>query len=279
MRDISLYESGIHDYNRLLAGKNVFITTAARGIGKSIAVVFAHQGAVVYFAGRNEAYVRQTESELQLVEPRCRGYVCDLANAEQTEQVANKVLQDSDGIDVLVPSVGVNCHCNVEEFSDEDLFRLLETNYISGLRFARKFVPAMRKRGGGSIISISSIHSIMTQPGNLLYAGTKGAMNAAARAMAIDYACDNIRVNTICPGVVMSDIMLDDVDSKGGDKEKAQHVDFIRKLQPLEPVLMPDIANVALFLASDMSRGITGQSIMVDGGTSVMEHDFAMIYG
>ena len=81
MRDISLYLSTIPDYNQMLAGKNVLITTAARGIGKSIALLFARQGADVYFGGRNEEYVRTTEKELQLIRPGCRGYVVDLAKA------------------------------------------------------------------------------------------------------------------------------------------------------------------------------------------------------
>lgn len=83
MRDISLYLSTIPDYNQMLAGKNVLITTAARGIGKSIALLFARQGADVYFGGRNEEYVRTTEKELQSIRPGCRGYVVDLAKADQ----------------------------------------------------------------------------------------------------------------------------------------------------------------------------------------------------
>ena len=74
------YDSGIRNYNRMLEGKRAFITTAARGIGKSIAILFARQGATVYFAGRNECYVRETESELQLLAPESRGYICDLAD-------------------------------------------------------------------------------------------------------------------------------------------------------------------------------------------------------
>lgn len=276
MRPLSLYESPIPDYNHLLSGKTVFVTTAARGIGKSIAVLFARQGARVLFAGRREEYVRQTERELQTIDPACRGYLADLSDAAQTESTARRVMQDAGGVDVLVAAVGVNCHCTVEQYRDEDMLRLLETNYLSGLRFARRLVPGMRQRGGGSIINISSIHSVMTQPGNLLYAGTKGAMNAAARAMALDYAADRIRVNTICPGVVMSDIMWDDVEGRGDAAAQKKQLEFLNRHQPLETGQMSDIANTALFFASDMSRYITGQTLMADGGTSVMEHDFLM---
>lgn len=133
-------------------------------------------------------------------------------------------------------------------------------------------VKAMQARGGGSIINISSIHSLMSQPTNMLYAGTKGAMNAAARVMALDYAKDNIRVNTICPGVVISDVMYDDMD-KLDDAGKKQLDAALHRCQPLEPGRMQDIANTALFFASNMSANITGQTLLSDGGTSIKAHD------
>ena len=152
------------------------------------------------------------------------------------------------------------------------MFRLLETNYLSGVRCARKVIPTMQARGGGSIINISSIHSLMSQPTNMLYAGTKGAMNAAARVMALDYAKDNIRVNTICPGVVISDVMYDDMD-KLDDAGKKQLDAALHRCQPLEPGRMQDIANTALFFASNMSANITGQTLLSDSGTSIKAHD------
>ena len=213
--------------------------------------MFARQGATVYFAGRNECYVRETESELQLLAPESRGYICDLADGAQSEETAALVLRDSGGIDILINTVGVNCHCAADGYKDEDMARLLETNYISGLRFARAFIPGMRARHGGSIVNISSIHSVMTQPTNMLYAGTKGAMNAAARAMALDCAADGIRVNTICPGVVMSDVMYDDL-KKMDERQKLEFERAVNHCQPLPPGQMGDIANTTLFLAADM---------------------------
>lgn len=267
------YGSGIADYNRMLEGKRVFITTGARGIGRSIGLLFARQGAQVYFAGRNEKWVREAQEEIGAEGGVCRGYLCDLSDAKQSEAAAREVLRDSGGIDILVSTVGVNCHCRADEYKDEDMFRLLETNYLSGLRFARQFAPGMCERGTGSIINISSIHSVLTQPGNMLYAGTKGAMNAAARAMALDYAPYGVRVNTICPGVIMSDVMFDAVDQMKTEEEKEAFWEVCRKCQPLEPGRMADISNTALFLASDMGAYITGQYILVDGGTSIKAHD------
>lgn len=273
MREIELYESGIRDYNKLLEGRKAFVTTAARGIGKSIALLFASQGATVYFGGRNESYVLHTEGELQQIIPECRGYIIDLADAAQSEAAAQTVLYDSGGIDILVCTAGVNCHCAADAYRDEEMERLLETNYLSGLRFARAFLPGMRGRRKGSIVNISSIHSMMTQPTNMLYAGTKGAMNAAARAMALDCAADGIRVNTICPGVVMSDVMYDEAD-KMDEEQREAFGQALDRCQPLPRGQMADIANVALFLASDMSSYITGQCILADGGAGIKAHDF-----
>jgi len=263
----------IQDYNSLMAGKHVFITTAARGIGKSIAILFARQGAAVYFAGRNPEHVRRTEAELQQLCPDCRGYVCDLAHAEESEATARQALKDSGGFDTLVCTVGVNCHCTAEDFQDSDMARLLETNYLSGLRFARCFMPSLRARHG-SVLFISSIHSTMTQPTNMLYAGTKGAMNAAARAMALDFAGDGVRVNTICPGLILSDVMEDVMNELPTQEQKEQFLLQCDHCQPLPAGCMEDIANTALFFASDMGAYVTGQALMVDGGTSIKAHDF-----
>lgn len=261
----------IPDYGSLLAGKTAFITTAARGIGRSIARLFARQGATVYFAGRNPAYVKQTEAELRQLRPGCRGYVCDLAQAGESEETARQALEDSGGFDILVGTVGVNCHCTVEDFQDGDMARLIETNYLSGLRFARRFMPSLRARHG-AVIFISSIHSAITQPTNMLYAGTKGAMNAAARVMALDYARKGIRVNNICPGLIMSDALEDEVESYPEGPQRQAFLSMLDGMQPLAPGKMEDIANAALFFASDMSAYITGQSLMVDGGASIKAH-------
>ncbi len=264
-------EKTIGNYNRLLEGKTVFVTTAARGIGKSIAVLFARQGAAVFFAGRNEAYVRRTEEELRLLHPDCRGYVCDLSNAEDSERTAAEAMRDSGGIDILVSTVGINCHCTVDNYLDEDMLRLLETNYLSGLRFARRFAPSLRARRG-CVVNISSIHSTLTEPTNMLYAGTKGAMNAAARAMALDFAADGVRVNTVCPGLILSDVMQDLMESMETREEQEAFVRHCDRCQPLPAGCMEDIANAALYFASDMAAYVTGQALMVDGGASVLAH-------
>ena len=260
------------DYNRLLEGKRVFITTGARGIGKDIALLFAQQGAQVGVGGRNPESLAKTMEEIRVYSPESKGYVVELSSKEQVEQTAGQVLEDMQGVDILVNTVGINVHGRIDECSDELLERMLETNYKSGLRFSRRFIPGMMERRYGIIINISSIHSVATMPGFGVYAGTKGAMNATARAMALDYADYGIRVNTICSGLIMSDNMMDEVYGYQEGPERDAFMEMLNHMQPLAPGKMEDISDAALYLASDMSSYVTGQIIMVDGGASIKAH-------
>lgn len=260
------------DYNHLLSGKRVLISTGARGIGKAIALLFAGQGAIIALGGRNEKKLGETMREIKEISPESKGYVCDLSKGDDTEKMAKDVLNDFGGVDIIVNTVGVNRHFDAHTYDDETMESFFESNYKSGMRFARAFIPGMMERKDGSIINISSIHAVQSMPGYSIYAGTKGAMNASARVIALDYAPYGIRVNNICPGLIMSDVMMDEVYAFPEGEERDAFLELLRKMQPLEPGKMDDIANAALFLASPMAAYITGQTIMVDGGASIKAH-------
>ncbi len=248
------------------------ITTGGRGIGKAIALLFARQGATIYVGSRNGKALECTMAEIKAISPASRGYMLDLSDPDATERVCDEMLHDAGGIDVLVCTVGINEKHPAHEWTDEAMARLWETNYLSGMRFARKVLPGMIERRQGCIVNISSLHSAYSMPGYSMYAATKGAMNAAARVMALDYATCGIRVNTICPGLIMSDVMKDEVMSYPAGKERDDFLKLLDGMQPLPPGQMEDIANVALFLAGDMSKYITGQTVFVDGGASIKAH-------
>ena len=260
------------DYANLLKGRRAFVSTGARGIGKAIALLFARQGATLLVGGRNLPALRKTMDEICQISPESKGYAVDLSIGSETEQVARQALSDFGGVDILVNTVGVNRHAPAHLYEDALMESFLESNYKSGLRLARAFLPGMIERHSGVIINISSIHAVQTMPGYTLYAGTKGAMNAAARAMALDYADNGIRVNTICPGLIMSDTIKDEINSYPEGEERTGFLRLLKGMQPLPPGQMEDIANAALFLASPMSSYITGQVIMVDGGASIKAH-------
>lgn len=261
------------DYNRQLANRNALITTGGRGIGKAIAMLFARHGATVYVCSRNHVALESTMVDIRCFSPLSKGFLLDLSDAHATEKTGDEIIAETDGvIDVLVNTVGINSRCPAHEWADNTMQLLWETNYLSAMRFVRKVVPGMIQRKRGSIINISSIHSEYTMPGYTMYAATKGAMNASARAMALDYAPYGIRVNNICPGLIMSDVMKDEVNSYPEGLEREAFLKLLRGMQPLPPGQVDDIANAALFLASDVSGYITGQTLFVDGGASIKAH-------
>ena len=260
------------DYSHLLLGKRVFITTGARGIGKAIAELFAKHGAVVAVGGRNKELLDNTMAQIKKYSSKANGYLVDLSENNQVEAVCEEIIEDFNGIDILVNTVGINVHKPIHECDDEFVLKLWNTNYMSALLCARKFIPGMIERGNGNIINISSIHADMTMPGFGIYASTKGAMNAMARAMALDYADNGIRVNNLSPGSILSDNVLDEINSYKKGSERDNFVKMLKSMQPMEPGKMEDVANTALFLASDMSKYITGQTILVDGGASIKAH-------
>ncbi len=260
------------DYNNLLIKKRVLITTGARGIGRDIAKLFASQGAVILLGGRNKAYLEDAIREIRKQSPKSEGYLMDLSDKGSTEKCCNDILETFGGVDILIHTAGINQRMPAHECMDEDLEKLMEVNYFSGLRFARKFLPGMMERREGNLIFISSIHAFITMPGNTMYAGTKGAVVSSARAIALDYAPYGIRANTICPGLVLSDVVKDEIGEYPEGKERKKFIGLLHSMQPLPPGKMRDISNTALFLASDMSAYITGQVIMADGGASIVAH-------
>lgn len=260
------------NYNKLLEGKYAVITSGARGIGKAIARLFAEQGASVAVGGINRPALDVTMEEIKEISPKSFGFYCDLGNREDVEAFCREVLQRFGRVDILINTVGINHHVAAHEVDENELLHLFEVNYLSGFRCSKSFIPGMLEAGKGSIINISSIHGDMTMPGYMMYASTKGAMNAATRAMALDYAEYGIRVNTISPGLIMSDVIKDEVNACRTEEERSKLLELFKRMQPLPPGSMEDIANAALYLASDMSSYTTGQTLFVDGGASIKAH-------
>lgn len=259
-----LHETQI-DYSALLHGKTAFITSASQGIGKAIALLFAKHGATIALGGRNEKKTKRAIAEVKAFSENSEAFLFDLSNKEEIEEICDKILSDFGRIDLLVNTVGVNRTSSAHRVSDEDLDYMINTNYKSGLYCARKFIPGMIQRKSGNIINISSIHSLQTNGECAVYAGTKGAIDATTRAMAVDYAGYGIRVNAILPGLILSDFVMDRIRRQKED-EKAAYIEVLKNAQPLPPGQVQDIANAALFLASDMAAYITGQTLIVDGG-------------
>jgi len=261
------------DYNRLLEDKVALVTSGAMGIGKEIALNFVRQGAKVIIADINREELNKTILLLKDIESECEAFYCDMANKEDINSLEKNVRERFGYIDILVNSVGINERTPVHEINDEVLDRIIDVNFRSGYRLMKAFIPDMIKNGGGRIINISSIHSIMTLPNYGAYAASKGAMNAMARATALDYAKYDIRVNTIALGVIMSDTMKGLYSHIEDEEERLKAYKKHDLSQPLPAGSCEDVANTALYLASDMSRYLTGQVIMLDGGASIKAYN------
>ncbi|NCB71049.1 MAG: SDR family oxidoreductase [Clostridia bacterium] len=262
----------MRDHNTLLSGKRVFVTTATQGLGQAIAVLFAQQGAHVVIGGRKPDKLKKALSQLQAIDPHSEGYLVDFTKGKEVEAVCNTLLEKQDGVDILVNVVGVNNQKVSHTYTDDEMYSMFESNFFNAFRAARSFIPAMLERGKGVIVNISSLHAIETMPNYFMYASTKGAMNAGTRAMALDYADKGIRVNAICPGLILSDFVVGYMDTLTDEYEKNAYRDMLYKMQPMKPGVSQDIAEAALFLASDLSSYITGQTLVVDGGASIKAH-------
>lgn len=262
------------DYGSMLRGKRAFVTTAGQGIGRDIARVFVSQGADVAIGARNALKLEDALKELRSMRGggRIEGYLVDLAEKEDVESACDRIFSDFGGVDILVCVAGINHHVTAHLCEEDELDRIYDTNFKSFFRCMKKFIPGMMERRNGSIVNISSIHSIETMPGYMMYAASKGAINAASRAAALDYAGYGIRINNVCPGLVLSDSIRDEVLSYPEGKERDDFIDLLLNMQLLPPATVRDISNAVLFFAGDMSSNITGQSLLVDGGASILAH-------
>ncbi len=263
------------EYNKLLNGRTALITSGALGVGKGIALKFAEHGANVIIADINKEELDKTVEMLNKI-TKAKAYVCDMGDKEAIINLEKSIREDFGTIDILVNSVGINERSPIHDIQEDTLDRILNVNFKSGYRLMKAFLPDMTSNGTGSVINISSIHSIMSMPNYGAYAASKGAMNAMARVAALEYAKHDIRVNTIALGVILSDMMKSLYSHLTTEEEKELAYKKHDLSQPLKVGTCEDVANTALYLASDMSKYLTGQTIMLDGGASILAYQEGM---
>ncbi len=247
---------------KLLEGKTALITGAARGIGKALALRFAEAGANIAFTDLeiNDA-AKETESEIAAFGVKVKGYASNAANFEQTHEVVKQIVEDFGTIDVLVNNAGITKDGLMLKMTEQQWDAVLTVNLKSAFNFIHAVIPVMSKQRKGSIINMSSVVGVHGNAGQCNYSASKAGMIGLAKSIAQEMGKRGIRANAIAPGFIitaMTDQLSDDV--KKGWYEKI----------PLHRGGTPeDIANTALFLASDMSSYVTGQVIQVDGGMNM----------
>ena len=243
----------------LLDGKVALITGAARGIGKAIALRFAEEGADVAFTDLviNEA-AEQTVSELEAFGHKVRAYASNAASFEETHAVVDEILKEFGHIDILVNNAGITKDALMLRMSEQQWDAVLNVNLKSAFNFIHALTPVMARQRGGSIISMSSVVGVSGNAGQCNYSASKAGLIGLTKSIAKEMGPRGIRANCIAPGFIISEMtaaLPEDV--------REQWVKTI----PLRRGGTPeDVANVALFLASDLSSYVSGQVVNCCGG-------------
>ena len=245
-----------------LAGKVALVTGGSRGIGSAIVRRFAEEGATVYFT-----YLSSKEQADKLAEEissfgKVAAISCDVRKKEDVEKAVETLLESESRIDILVNNAGVIRDGLFLTMEDEDWSEVINTNLGSVFLFCKAIAQIMMMQRYGRIINVSSIVGDLGGFGQANYAASKGAINSLTKSLAVEFASKNVTVNAIAPGMVSTDMSLA-VRSAFGDK--------IKEKIPMGTFAEPsDIAEAAVFLASDEARYMTGQILTVDGGISLL---------
>ena len=242
-----------------LAGKAAIVTGGGSGIGKAIAAAFVREGAKVAICGRNARRLVQAASEIG---PQCLALTADVSRSDEIARVVKRTLEKFERLDILVNNAGILLAGTAESLTDEQWEQTFNTNVRGVWQLSRAALPHMRRAGSGSIINIASVLSSLGARNRVAYAASKGAVLAMTRAMALDHAEENIRINCICPGIVETEMVAAfNLDDNARRQRMAAH--------PMGRFGQPeDIAGLAVFLASDEARWITGAAFPADGGYS-----------
>lgn len=241
-----------------LTGRTALVTGASRGIGEAVARALDGAGAQVLLNSRREEDIAAVAADLTN-DPQL--YAADLEASGAGGELADRVVADHGGVDILVNNAGIAMRRTPEQLTEEDVDRVFNINVRGLLMLTTGLGDAFIARGGGSVINVSSVAGVIGPLGRVAYSGTKGAVDAMTRALAADWGRHGIRVNSIAPGLIVTDIWRESLDTIEGLEESLQAGISLRRWGQSE-----DIADVALWLASDMSSYVTGETIVVDGG-------------
>jgi NAD(P)-dependent dehydrogenase (short-subunit alcohol dehydrogenase family) len=247
-----------------LSGKSAIVTGAAQGIGRATAIRFAEEGASVGCVDIRAEPVRDTARVIEDAGGRALPIVADIATDEGNSRMVSETVAAFGGLDILHANAAVQVTARLEDTTEEQWDRTHATNLRGVYLGIKHAVPFMRERGGGSIIMTASLLGFVGNPDLPAYGAMKGGLRSLCRSLATAYGRDSIRVNTICPGDVETPLLQEYFDAQP-DPGAARRE--IMERYPLQRFASPrEIANVALFLASDEASYLTGIDIVVDGG-------------
>ena len=247
---------------KLLEGKVAVITGAARGIGKAIALKFASEGADIAFTDLViDENGKATEKEIAAFGVRAKGYASNAANFEEAHKVVEEIVKEFGRIDVLVNNAGITRDGLMMRMTEQQWDMVLTVNLKSAFNFIHAVTPIMMKQKCGSIINMASVVGVSGNAGQCNYSASKAGMIGLAKSIAKELGSRGVRANAIAPGFIITDMT-----AALSDEVKAEWAKQI----PLRRGGTPeDVANVATFLASDLSSYVTGQVIHCCGGMNM----------
>jgi NAD(P)-dependent dehydrogenase (short-subunit alcohol dehydrogenase family) len=249
-----------------LIGK-VAIVTGALGIGLAAARKLASDGASVVVCSDRDEQVGEAVTALQEEALEARGLRANVTSPADMEGLVSFATERYGGVDILINAAGVQRYGTVEDTEEELWDEVLSVN-LKGVYLASRYaIPEIRKRGGGSIVNVSSVQAFASQKGVAAYTASKGGVNALTRAMALDHAAQNIRVNAVCPASVDTPMLRWSAELFKGEKTAQQTLESFGEMHPLGRVAKADeVAEVIAFLAGPRASFVTGGEYKVDGG-------------
>ena len=244
----------------MLKGKTAIVTGGSRGIGAAICKRFAEQGAniALLYAG-NTQKAEETKAALQEMGVKAEAYQCNVADAEQVAAVCKQIIKDFGGADILVNNAGITKDKLVPMMKVPDFDSVVDTNLKGAFYMIKQLYPVFMKQKSGKIINISSVSGLMGNPGQTNYSASKAGLIGLTKSVAKELASRNVNCNAIATGFVATDM----TEHLSENNALVDHIPMKRFAQP------EDIANLALFLASDQSDYITGEVIRIDGGLAM----------
>jgi NAD(P)-dependent dehydrogenase (short-subunit alcohol dehydrogenase family) len=251
----------------LVSGKIALVTGGANGIGRGIALRLSSEGAAVALFDKDIEACYRTAKCIERNHRPVLPLGVDITQAAAVQEAVRQVKTSLGVPTILVHSAGIMPTGMLHETAEEDWDLVYAVNVKGAYLTCREVIPLMREAGGGSVTFVSSITGVNGLPALAAYSGTKGALISLARAMAIDYASDGIRVNTVSPGTIDSRMLKDFVEQQQDPIRTRRAFD---EAQPRGRVgTVEEVANVVVFLASDQASLISGANIPVDGGASI----------
>ena len=249
-----------------LSGKMAFITGGGTGIGRACALLFAREGAKVAVAGRRREPLDGVAQEIIAEGHEALAMECDVTRKSSVEGALRGAAERFGGLNVIVNNAGTMHVGSAEETSEEDWNRVMATNLTGTFLVSRAAVPVLRRADGGAIVNIGSYLGLVGLKHRAAYCASKGGVTMLTKAMALDHAAEKIRVNCICPALVETEMALSAMqrmpDPAAYRKLRESQIPLGRAGTPEE------VAQLAVFLASDESAWMTGNAIALDGGTT-----------